>query len=63
MNKSEIKSIITLAYSRKTDQCIRLMGDDNPQVVEMYNKAMAEADVLSAIIALFEGNKVNINLI
>lgn len=63
MKLSELKYELTDAYSRKTSQCLNLQGSDNPQAIELLQKASAECDVLCAILDRLDGNRIALKLL
>jgi hypothetical protein len=49
LSKTELRNLVLKAFTASDNTVKVLSGDDNPQVVEMVNKAKGKRDAYSAV--------------
>lgn len=57
MTQAELKALVHSALQSEREFCNAVRGDDNPQVVEMYNRHLGRARAFQEVLEALNGDR------
>ena len=62
MRISELKKKVQAAYKAQCDMSISLSNSDNPQIIELYERAVAQREVLDSVLQAINNDPICLDI-